>query len=214
MCAIVASKDITRFADLLQKNKERGTFASSFIGNNGRDLTICKRKGLISEGEMYAVAYRCDESAYFVGHVQAPTSALREYDEKTSHPFCSDDWIVIHNGVLTNHKEILPGCIVDTESIRSLLQAFYSINKDEVQCIKSMCKVIKGTFALFIINKNTGFKYILRQGSVLHYGDNGDVSTLRTDGMRILPEGTIMKLENDQWASCDVFETSSPFLFL
>jgi glucosamine 6-phosphate synthetase-like amidotransferase/phosphosugar isomerase protein len=214
MCAIIASRDILRFANLLEKNKDRGTFASSFVDVCGKDITICKRQGLISEGELFAVAYKHEEPSFFIGHVQSPTSAAREFDEKTSHPFCSDDWIVFHNGVLTNHKELSTTCIVDTEVIRDLLQSFYFYTKDETACIKSMCREIKGTFALFIINKNTGNMYILRQGSILHYSDNGDVSTLKVENTKKLPEGKIMRFENNIWDVCEVFETSSPFLFI
>jgi len=218
MCAIVSSKDPSKFTDLLYLNKDRGTFASSFIVVSDKETHIVKKQGLISEYEVCEYIHEAQQQCsnlYYVGHVQAPTSAMRDWTEETSHPFCSKDWIVIHNGVLTNHHDIFTTVKVDTECICKILQSYSAVsNTTEIDCIRSTCKALKGTFALFIINKNTNNMYITRQGSILHYNDDGDVSSLHQEGMKLLPEGIIMNFIESKWVNCGSYEAKSPFLFL
>jgi len=68
---------------------------------------------------------------------------------------------------------------------------------------------------LCVIDTDTNEVYIARQGSILHYNDTGDISTLGGEGFRLLPEGVIMRLsEFKEWKIADTFETKSPFLFI
>jgi asparagine synthetase B (glutamine-hydrolysing) len=202
MCAIVSSRDIDRFKGLIEVNRERGTFASSLvkIGNNAT-ISISRFPGLFDVNSIDSSRIDC-----FVGHVQAPTSDIREWSAETSHPFETSNWLVFHNGVLTNHKELDKTVKVDTQCIVNLLE--------ECNDIQSVVNKLKGTFALFIINKKTLERFILRQGSLLHYNDQGDVSSLFIDGMKIIPEGVIMKYSNDSWTEYNKFNAKSPFIFL
>ncbi len=66
----------------------------------------------------------------YLGHNQAPTSSAREWNEHTSHPFISGDWIVAHNGIITNYNELIDEYIpchnnpVDSSIIPTLLDEF------------------------------------------------------------------------------------------
>jgi glutamine phosphoribosylpyrophosphate amidotransferase len=202
MCAIVSSRDVDRFKDLVEINRERGTFASSLVKiNTNTTISIGRFSGLFDTDTIDNT-----QIDYFVGHVQAPTSDIREWSAETSHPFETSNWLVFHNGVLTNHKELDSTVKVDTQCIVNLLE--------EYNDIQSVVNKLKGTFALFIINKKTLERFILRQGSLLHYNDQGDVSSLFIDGMKIIPEGVIMKYSNDSWSEYNKFNTKSPFIFL
>lgn len=210
MCAIVSSSNKETFKELLKHNNHRGTFASSLIKIDQKSIDVHKSQGLFDENLLDS-----EGDKLFVGHVQAPTSDVREWSKYTSHPFESEEWLVIHNGVLTNHKELDLSVKVDTQCIVNMLQNESEQTKDsEGNCIKSVCDKLKGTFALFIVNKKTHRMYILRQGSLLHYNDSGDVSSLRYDGMKLLPEGTILKYHQGKWSKHLTFTSSSPFLFL
>ena len=66
-----------------------------------------KQKGTINFDSKNLSDKNLDEYIdYFIGHVQAPTSAQREWSYDTSHPFESLSWSVVHNGVLTNYENI------------------------------------------------------------------------------------------------------------
>lgn len=222
MCAIIGSSNSSKFEVLYQANLPRGNFASGLIGlNREGDQMVLKKKGTIDFDEV-----QLDDitNYYFIGHVQAPTSAKREWSYDTSHPFESLSWSVVHNGVLTNYQEIRAKHIdwdvnpVDTAVIPNLLQHFTEECRGECpahEIIKRVLNMLEGTFALCMIDTDSNDVYIARQGSVLHYNDNGEFSTLSGQGFKILPEGVIMMLKDfSSWQVVNTFEVKSPFLFL
>lgn len=221
MCAIIGSSNSSKFEVLYQANLPRGNFASGLIGlNSGGDQMVLKKKGTIDFDQIQLD----DINDYFVGHVQAPTSSKRSWSYDTSHPFESLSWSVVHNGVLTNYKELRKKYLkwdvnpVDTAVIPNLLQKFTEECNGECpahETIKKVLNLLEGTFALCIVDTDSNDVYIARQGSVLHYNDNGDFSTLGGDGFKSLTEGTILMLKDYRsWEVVNHFETSSPFLFL
>jgi glucosamine 6-phosphate synthetase-like amidotransferase/phosphosugar isomerase protein len=224
MCGIFGSPKIERVKDLYATNFERGTFCSSFVSL--LDLNkqeIIKQKGKLDDVNL--------QGRYFIGHTQAPTSAKRDWDPETSHPFSSISWSVVHNGVLTNHRDIINQYIdsdlfdksenpVDTSVIPKLLQYFTESRStgEELtapEIIKSTLDQLQGTFAVAIVDTDCNDVYIARQGSILHYNDEGEFSTMSKEGFRVLPEGVIMMLNDFKtWKVVGTFTTRSPFLFL
>ena len=221
MCAIVGANNSSKFEVLYQANLPRGNFASGLIGlNSGGDQMVLKKKGTINFDQVQLD----DINNYFIGHVQAPTSAKRTWSYDTSHPFESLSWSVVHNGVLTNYKQIRAKHIdwdvnpVDTAIIPNLLQHFTEECRGECpahETIKRVLNMLEGTFALCMVDTDCNDVYIARQGSVLHYNDHGDFSTLGGEGFKAVPEGTILMLKDFKtWEVVNHFETKSPFLFL
>ena len=221
MCAIVGANNSSKFEVLYQANLPRGNFASGLIGlNSDGDQMVLKKKGTIDFDKVQLD----DINDYFIGHVQAPTSAKRTWSYDTSHPFESLSWSVVHNGVLTNYKQIRAKHIdwdvnpVDTAVISNLLQHFTEECRGECpahETIKRVLNMLEGTFALCMVDTDSNDVYIARQGSVLHYNDNGDFSTLGGEGFKLVPEGTILMLKDfKSWDIVNHFETKSPFLFL
>jgi glucosamine--fructose-6-phosphate aminotransferase (isomerizing) len=229
MCGIFGSSKIERVQNLYETNFERGTFSSSLVCLEG----ISVQHTIKSKGR-FDIERELDHSKgkYFVGHTQAPTSAKRDWEPETSHPFTSTSWSVVHNGVLTNYKDILHEYTndnlfdktdnpVDTAVIPKLLQYFTESQagtKEELtapEIIKATLNKLQGTFAVAIVDTDCNDVYIARQGSILHYNDKGEFSTMGGEGFRILPEGIIMMLKDyKEWKVVDTFTTRSPFLFL
>lgn len=222
MCAIFGSSSPSMFEILHEANKERGNFASSIVTIGEDDVYVGKFEGNI---DFDKIKYS-DDLVYISGHVQAPTSAMREWSYDTSHPFESMSWLVSHNGVLTNEAEIRRHYIsfienpVDTHLIVSLLEYFTNQEEGKPDPVKSIIKtlnILKGTFALSIIDVDTGELYIARSGSILHYDNRGNFSTKPgSSGYKELPEGVIMRLNKRTWRWNKVgeFEAKSPFLFI
>jgi len=221
MCAIVGSSKASKFEVMYQANLPRGNFASGLIGlNSGGDQMVLKKKGTID----FDSVQLDNINDYFIGHVQAPTSAKRTWSYDTSHPFESLSWSVVHNGVLTNHEQIRSKYLdwdvnpVDTAVIPNLLQHFTEECEGECpahEIIKRVLNQLEGTFALCMVDTDSNDVYIARQGSILHYNDQGDFSTLGGEGFKVLPEGTILMLRDfSRWDVVNHFETKSPFLFL
>ena len=226
MCAIVGSNNLSKFEVLYQANLPRGNFASGLLGlTKDSDQILHKQKGTINFDSEDQKNLNLDEYAnYFIGHVQAPTSAQREWSYDTSHPFESLSWSVVHNGVLTNYENIRSQYIdwdvnpVDTAVIPNLLQHFTEKCIGECpahEIIKQTLELLEGTFALCMVDTDSNDVYLARQGSVLHYNDKGDFSTLGGEGFKLLPEGIILMLrDNKEWVEVNKFKTKSPFLFL
>jgi len=223
MCAIFGSANISTFEVLYDANKERGNFASSAVSLTGDDQLIMKVEGDINFDK---VNISSNITKYFIGHVQAPTSAKRDWTWDTSHPFDSLSWMVFHNGVLTNSDELEQWCRpswnnpVDTAIIPELLQQMMekcTYKKPRpVYYIKKVLEMLEGTFALSIIDCDTNEVYLARSGSILHYNSKGDYSTLPGKGYREVPEGSILRLntETKRFNKVGSFEVKSPFLFI
>lgn len=221
MCAIIGTKSISKFEVLYDANLPRGNFASGVISL--KDIfnhQVIKKQGTLNFDEVQ-LDDTCD---YYIGHVQAPTSAKREWSFNTSHPFQSTSWLVVHNGVLTNWKEIREqhpdweDNPVDTAVIPHLLQHYTEQCEEPVEgheIVKRVLNELEGTFAVAIIDTDCNSVYIARQGSVLHYNDHGEFSTICGEGFNIVPEGVILMLDtNSKWRVVDHFEVRSPFLFI
>lgn len=220
MCAIFSCNNISKFEILYEANKERGKFASSVMvltDTNEQGVYKCKGDLSIERAEIYENAF------YYIGHVQAPTSDKRVWQYDTSHPFESLSWSVVHNGVITNWKKIndefTPWNVntVDTSIIPALLQHFTEECTGLCPAHASLSKtlsLLEGTFAVICVDTDSNDIYIARQGSILHFNDNGDVSTIPGNGFVEVPEGIIYMLQDNKWVQVDTFNLSSPFLFI
>ena len=104
---IYGSKKFSTFERLYRYNKKRGTFAGGSLYTKGDGgMYLKKWEGYQTVDEMTGEYAFNDEYTSFLGHTQAPTSANRSYNEKTTHPFEHGWWIVAHNGVLENDEQI------------------------------------------------------------------------------------------------------------
>jgi glucosamine 6-phosphate synthetase-like amidotransferase/phosphosugar isomerase protein len=223
MCAIFGSFNTSMFEVLYEANKQRGNFASSIVSLSEDDQYIKKKKGDI-DFDKYT---HQPDTNYYLGHVQAPTSSVRAWNYDTSHPFETMSWLVSHNGVLTNHKKLNKiynfYTSVDTDTIVNLLEHFTVAQHKKGKTFINTKKIVKdtleclsGTFALSIVCCDTNEVFIARSGSILHYNNSGDYSTLNGEGLKELPEGVVMKLnmKTHRWNKLCSFKHDSPFSFI
>lgn len=228
MCGIYCSKDLSTFEVLEQANRKRGNFATGILcmikKDDMYDYEMIKQKGTV-DWTFSELPTNDDGEIYYLGHNQAPTSVERVYRTNTSHPFLYGDWIVAHNGVLTNFKELkkehIPShkCNVDSSIIPALLgENDFSVGPpetidDEVANIARTLELLEGTFALWLYNKRTNNIFIARQGSTLFYkGTN--VSSIKGEGYKEVSEGIIYKYDEKGLTPMEGFVSSSPFFTL
>lgn len=156
---------------------------------------------------------------YYLGHTQAPTSSQRKFTPATSHPFKYKDWLIAHNGVLTNDKQLkalIPDKkafnVVDSSVIPVLLHINEKSIKDEVAGIVRTLSQLKGTFGLWMYNQKSGNIYIARSGSTL-YADfiNNEFSSLPEPEYVALEEGLVYLLTQEGITSVGKFTSNSPF---
>jgi glucosamine 6-phosphate synthetase-like amidotransferase/phosphosugar isomerase protein len=225
MCAIFGSFNNSMFEVLYEANKQRGNFASSIMSLTKDDQLIRKKRGSI-DFDKYTYE---PKSNYFLGHVQAPTSAKRTWQYETSHPFETTSWCISHNGVLTNHKKLKREyCTyllnsVDTAVIAYLLEYFTQEEHNKgkiiikpVNIIKNTLELLAGSYAVSIVFCDTNEVFLARSGSILHYNNKGDYSTMGGTDFRELPEGVILQLnkKTKRWNKAGKFKHDSPFSFI
>jgi glucosamine 6-phosphate synthetase-like amidotransferase/phosphosugar isomerase protein len=223
MCGIYCSNDLSTFEVLQQANKKRGNFSTGiFYCYNKANYKIIKEKGNI---DFNKDKIPTDKGFLYLGHNQAPTGTGRDWKEETSHPFLVGDWIVAHNGVLTNFEELKDEYVpmhdnpVDSSIIPALLDEFeYNHGpcedaETEVQNILYTIEKLKGTFALWIINIKTMNIYIARQGSTLFYKDS-NISSIRGCDYKEVSQGILYNYSFEGLTEIDGFVYDSPFLTL
>lgn len=222
MCAIFGAPSKTMLEVLYTANQDRGAFASSFVQLTYDDQFILKTEGEINWDKHKG----SEKSKYFCGHVQAPTSAMRDWAYETSHPFETLSWMVFHNGVLSNEEAIRNRFLshienpVDSSLIVNLIQHFMEMDKNKgtnpVKYIRQALEECQGSFAVSVVDCDTNELYIARVGSILHYNDKGCYSTLPGKGYKELKEGEIRRLNKKtlRFNKVGEFKHASPFLFV
>jgi len=208
---------------LYKSNKKRGTFSYGGLLVDNKLHAILKSQGIAPLSNSLVIEYekkkkKINDFQYYLGHTQAPTSAQRTYSKDTSHPFQCRDWIIAHNGVLTNDKELkkLVGKktynIVDSSVIAPLIELYYKDSDDEIASIVKALSSLKGTFGLWIFHQQTNNIYLARSGSTL-YADflNNSFSSLKEDGYVELEEGLLYLLTKEGITSVGRFKKNSPF---
>jgi glucosamine 6-phosphate synthetase-like amidotransferase/phosphosugar isomerase protein len=223
MCGIYCSNDLSTFEILQEANKKRGNFSTGIFYCYGKaNYNILKDKGNINWNK---TKLPHQKGHLYLGHNQAPTETGRGWQEETSHPFWVGDWIVAHNGVLTNSNELIDEYIpmhdnpVDSSIIPALLDEFEYTHgpcedaETEVQNILYTIEKLKGTFALWIVNIKTMNIYIARQGSTLFYKD-GNISSIRGCDYKEVSQGILYNFSYEGLTEIDGFVYDSPFLTL
>ena len=222
MCAIYGSFNKSMFEILHECNYSRGPWAGSYLGailNNKHIYNIEKWQGV---GKIDKILTNVDYGVY-LGHLQAPTGINRTWDEQSTHRFTVGDWVVAHNGVITNHKSIIEEynssntVTVDSKLIPLMAQKIAARDHSitEVKSLELALSKLEGTFAIWAFNKKSGVIYISRQGSTLYTDKSGNFSSTDSRGSwDELPEGKIFKLSNKGPILVGQFKQNSPYLLI
>ena len=220
MCAIFGSYKKEMFEILHNANAQRGMWSGSMTGinepNNKIPYSVYRWPGqAIIEEKVTKTKH-----SIYLGHLQAPTGANRVWAENTTHPFIIGDWVIAHNGVITNQDKLVYDhnngvkVSVDSKLIPILTNKF---NNDEA-CVESISKaltLIEGTFAVWIYNNKNKKVYIARQGSTLFADKKGNFSSINSaNKWDEVPEGKIFELSPTGLVLSGKFKCNSPFFVL
>lgn len=211
MCGIFGSFNASKFEVLDKANQQRGNFASGLMYHDKTNFDIQKVEGCFDWDKI-----NLPQGLMYLGHNQAPTSSARKWKEHTSHPFIFKNWVVAHNGVLTNFEELkakfLPDHenVVDSSIIPALLCKFDSY-VDDIKTLSEVLSMLEGTFGLWMVNTKNLNVYLARQGSTLFY-DKNSFSSTKGDSFTEMEEGIIYKFNKKGIKKVGDFKSKSPFL--
>jgi glucosamine 6-phosphate synthetase-like amidotransferase/phosphosugar isomerase protein len=213
MCGIFGSFRPSKFEVLDKANQTRGNFASGLIYFDETNFDVFKTEGCFDWDEI-----NLPDGLTYLGHNQAPTSSERIWKEHNSHPFIVKEWVVAHNGVLTNFEKLKADYLpehenrVDSSIIPALLSHFENDYKD-IALIEHVLSLLEGTFGLWIVDTKNLNVYIARQGSTLFY-DKNSFSSTKGDNFKEVKEGVIYKFTKKGAKPVGSFKNKSPFLEL
>jgi len=221
MCGIFGSNDIKTFRELYKKNSERGNFVRSvtmlFPAGMKNDLRVATKYEQDFDKHIEENPF----CIYYLGHVQSPTSNVREFRTETSHPFNLKNKYLAHNGVLSNHEELIQEynlnieCEVDSGMILPLIEKIG---------FTDAISTLQGTFGCWYYDSDTGCLRIFRSGSTL-FLNSGSFSSAQPEtshervnslGYNYINEGHILEYNftNNTFNKVDEFELNAAPFFL
>jgi len=213
MCAIFGSSKLNTFKELYLSNVHRGDFAFGgvFLGRiHGGE--VVKVPGI------YNFSQNAENVSYFNGHTQAPTSKAQVFQTETSHPFIYNDWVVCHNGIITNYKKLKDSLPDDVTNVvdSSIIPVMLSIECNDYTLVTGIERVlsqIEGTHSTSLYNKAYNRLFIARCGSTLHVNSDTYSSSV-FEGSSEVTDGTLLELIDNNFKVVGHFKNNSPFFIL
>ena len=217
MCSIYGSSSLNMFEILHDATIDRGHYACSFLSILGKTTYLQQFEG--HPTPIDKVNFN-KTTKFYLGHNQAPTSSQRKYNKNTSHPFTCGDWMVAHNGVLTNFKQLNDKYTkknknpVDSSVIPALLQHFTEEYEGckELEIIQTVLNLLEGTFAVWIYNTTSNKIYLARQGSTLFANlKTRDFCSIKSKDWVELKEGMVYEITKTKIINRVEFKNTTPF---
>lgn len=211
MCGIiggVSSKAIA--ADLLTGLKSmeyRGYDSAGICTLHNASFECTKEAGKLYHLEA-ALLNNCHDGLLGIGHTRWATHG--EPTVRNSHPHCSHDIAVVHNGIIENHdalrKELEQTGVVfesdtDTEVIPWMLSQMLSEGKSMFTAMQAVLARLKGAYAIGVVHQDGVDKvWFARKGSPLLLARNSDGHYIASDGLAVAGIASdVMYLDEGEW---------------
>lgn len=219
MCGISGSADKERAFKFYQSNLPRGYYSSGYYDiqktiSSARNHLV-KKEGCFEEAQC---PYVEKLTSYFLYHSRGPTVETKEFIPDNNHPFMYGDWVVAHNGVISNFKELgiqyFPLQDFTDKTDSSIIPQLLSILP-----MSQALETLKGTFAVWMYNTKEHQLYLARSGSTLFFNPEGDFSSTEFKGALSVEEGRIYTVETKTATPFKIimgnhFSHNSPYFFI
>lgn len=175
MCGIVGYVGfhaIENVITALDKLDYRG-YDSSGIAYYNNGFQVLKKQGRLSN--LKEIIKKCD-SNLAIGHTRWATHGIS--NDINAHPHYSYDkrFIIVHNGIVENYLELKQTYLgninhvssTDTEVLVNLIAKFY--DGDSFKAIRKALNLVKGSYAIIVIDTKDKTLYIAKRNSPLLIG--------------------------------------------
>ncbi|AJC49436.1 glutamine--fructose-6-phosphate transaminase (isomerizing) [Allofrancisella guangzhouensis] len=198
MCGIVGANSTRNVTNILieglRKLEYRGYDSAGLAVINNK-IDVCKEVGKVIELERSVHALGDFKGNIGIAHTRWATHG--KPSKANSHPHASNNFCIVHNGVIENFSELKKSLIAegyafksdtDTEVVAHLLDREWSDNKTIIENIKHTVSMLKGAYALAIISQKFLDKIVaVRSGSPLVIGVGIDENFISSDALSLLP---------------------------
>lgn len=126
-----------------------------------------------------------------IGHTRWATHGRPSDENSHPHTDCSDQIVVVHNGIIENYLELRRQLseeghkftsTTDTEVIAHLIEKYYEKTKNLENAVRESLKIIEGSYALGVVSEKEPDKIIAaRRGSPLIIGIEEDETFIASD---------------------------------
>jgi len=215
MCGIAGSSNKEKAFSLYQSNLDRGYYSSGSLMID--ELNFWESKKVQGQFKTIPVLGSSSNTnnLYYLYHSRGPTTETLTFVEKDNHPFLYRDWVVAHNGIISNFEELkfkyFANEIFETDTDSSIIpRMLFKFG------FKEGLSQLKGTFAIWAYNTIAREIYIARSSCTL-YGDiqTGDFSSTQFENSILLKEGIVYKITNyNKIIEETQFVSDSPYFIL
>jgi hypothetical protein len=182
----LSKEEIEGFLNLMYYGNEKNNDAFGIFSDKG---TIIKEVGSMDYGKTWENIEKI-KTNFLVGHNRYKTKGDAKVIEN-NHPFETKNFVVVHNGVISNDETIKKDYNLDysvtTDSyiISALLEHFLSSNLDYLTAIKLTAEELYGSFSVMIYYKPTKQLFYFKD-----YSTNFTFSLINIDDWKVLVGST------------------------
>ena len=183
MCGIVGANSTRNVTNILieglKKLEYRGYDSAGLaIIDSQKNIDICKEVGKVIELEKSVHSLSDFKGNIGIAHTRWATHG--KPSKANSHPHASENFCIVHNGVIENFSELKKSLIADgygfksdtdTEVVAHLLDREWDDQESIIENIKRIISLLKGAYALAIILQKFPDEIVaVRSGSPLVIG--------------------------------------------
>lgn len=216
MCGIAGSNNKERAFKLYQSNLDRGYYSSGSIVLDDLGMWVCEKAlGQFKEPSKTAcVPGIHTEGNYYLYHSRGPTVETKEFNETNNHPFFYGDWIVAHNGIISNFEKLGKEHF-SKENFEGRTDSCIIPRVLDLFGLQGLSK-LEGTLAIWAYNIRTKNTFITRNSCTLYANvETGDFCSTMFEGSKMLDEGAIYRITKDNHLVIEAkFATKSPYFIL
>lgn len=168
----LSTVDVQNFFHMLKLGSYANRDAYGFFVEGGYNL----RKALAFERESpqivgaHTTNSLRNNPSFAVGHNRLATQGNKE-NNYNNHPFVTDNWIVVHNGVLSNDNDLIKTHNLeykqetDSAVIAHLLQKYTDEKKKPLDAVKNVAEQLTGSFSVVVYNVSTNQLFYFKNAS-------------------------------------------------
>ncbi|MED7820216.1 MULTISPECIES: glutamine--fructose-6-phosphate transaminase (isomerizing) [unclassified Francisella] len=200
MCGIVGANSTRNVTNILieglKKLEYRGYDSAGLaVIDSQKNIDICKEVGKVIELEKSVHSLSDFKGNIGIAHTRWATHG--KPSKANSHPHASENFCIVHNGVIENFSELKKSLIADgygfksdtdTEVVAHLLDREWDDQESIIENIKRIISLLKGAYALAIISQKFPDEIVaVRSGSPLVIGVGIDENFISSDALSLLP---------------------------